>query len=318
MQKLKFLALASVLLAACSQQSPQTQTSQPIQGQALQCGQSTIQWAGRTWTVKDSQGSEVGPGPNVFTPQNICVDDVTGQLVMRLDPSAGVWESAEIKTQQTLGTGTYTWNMVGDFSTIDRQVVLGLFPYSTIAPAGRPDSDGYKEMDIEFARWGNDSNGPVNYTVYPGTVEGRNLLINSGYSPYTAEGQSFHQKFSQSLGGTYTTHRITRTANYVLMEGFHGHTTQLSNRFRCTRFQVYNTGNQTLLETTNRTNAGAISTSTQSIAGWYDASHFISAESMPLHMNLWLFRADNPANFQPVEFRFNNFTFTSTPQVSSC
>jgi len=42
---------------------------------------------------------------------------------------------------------------------MDKNVVLGLFNYSG--------NDGFDEMDIEWARWGNENYPNCNFTVWP-------------------------------------------------------------------------------------------------------------------------------------------------------
>ncbi|SMB79096.1 hypothetical protein SAMN00790413_05757 [Deinococcus hopiensis KR-140] len=299
------------MLAGCGQPSlTRDAPTARLHPQALSCGQATVNWSGYTWTVRNSTGGLVGPGPNIFDPNNVCVDSSTGTMRLSLSNPGGQWRSAELTTQQSLGVGTYTWNMIGDFTTIDPNVVLGLFPYSTVPPVGARSADGFKEQDIEFARWGVPGRGPINYTVYPGTVMGQNTL--------TGDKQSFHYEYAQSLSGTYTTHRMTRTATSVMIEGFHGHTTALSNRFRCVKFSAVNNAGSLILRTDVRIGSGALTTTTVNKGAGLSAADFISAESMPLHMNLWLFQGAAPRNGQTTSFSFTNFTFSTTPVSSSC
>jgi len=86
--------------------------------------------------------------------------------------------------------------------------VLGLFNYSG--------NDGYDEMDIEFARWGNNAWPNYNYTVYP-----------SSGDPDT----NAHHEFELSLNGTYTTYKFVRNSTSVSFKGYHGHGENEANAF---------------------------------------------------------------------------------------
>lgn len=160
----------------------------------------SLSWAGRTWTVKSGEGQ--GPGPNSWSRENVWVDG-RGFLHLRVQPSAGGWTCAELWTRESLGFGTYEWQVEGPVDRLDRNVVLGLFPY------GPPDlgPDGTNEIDIEFARWGEAQAPAGNWTVYPdaGTIVGQ-------------------RKFALDLGGvTATTNRFVWSASsvaYSLWKGF--------------------------------------------------------------------------------------------------
>jgi len=92
--------------------------------------------------------------------------------------------------------------------------VLGLFNYSG--------NDGYDEMDIEFARWGNSAWPNLNYTVWP---------AKSGYSDW-----NYTKNFTLT-GGTYTTQRFTRSASSVVfksLNGFYDDDTNLYATATCT------------------------------------------------------------------------------------
>jgi hypothetical protein len=68
---------------------------------------------------------------------------------------------------------------------------------------------------VEFARWGNASNGILNYTVYPAT-NGK---------------PTFHNERDFSMSGTYSTHRFRRTSNTVTFKSLHGHVDNDANLF---------------------------------------------------------------------------------------
>ena len=123
-------------------------------------GEPPIVFAGRQWQVKHSV-DQVGPGPNVFTSDNVRVDR-RGRLVMRIDQSNGVWRSSEVVLDESLGYGTYRFRVRSSLDDLDPNVVLGLFTWSD-----EPEQHN-REIDIEFSRWGNpDSRTNAGYTVQP-------------------------------------------------------------------------------------------------------------------------------------------------------
>jgi hypothetical protein len=120
-----------------------------------------VVWNGVTWQVKTSR-SAVGPGPNLFDKANVWVD-TSGNLHLRIARNtAGAWSCAEIIGPTTFGYGTYAFSVASPVSGLDPNVVLGLFTWSDKAPYA------HREIDIEFARWGNAAD-PTNaqYVVQP-------------------------------------------------------------------------------------------------------------------------------------------------------
>jgi hypothetical protein len=109
----------------------------------------TVSFSGYTWQVKASNG-KVGPGPNYFssTAKNVWVDS-QGWLHLALTRLRGRWWCAEVVNSQSLGYGTYTFTLDSRVDALDPNVTLGLFTWS--------DDPAYahRELDVEFARWGN-------------------------------------------------------------------------------------------------------------------------------------------------------------------
>ena len=119
-----------------------------------------ITWSGATWQIKTSR-SAVGPGPNVFDKANVSVDG-SGYLHLRIARNASRWTTAEIIGPVTHGYGTYTFSLGSPVDALDPNVVLGLFTWSDKAP------DAHRELDIEFARWGNPADATnAQYVVQP-------------------------------------------------------------------------------------------------------------------------------------------------------
>ncbi|MGK2849594.1 MAG: glycoside hydrolase family 16 protein [Candidatus Limnocylindrales bacterium] len=120
-----------------------------------------VTWSGESWAIKTSR-SPVGPGPNVFAKSNVSVD-AQGRLHLRIaKDAAGAWTTAEIIGPRTYGYGTYTFTIESAVDDLDPNVVLGLFTWSDRARYA------HREIDIEFARWG-DAADPTNaqFVVQP-------------------------------------------------------------------------------------------------------------------------------------------------------
>jgi len=126
-------------------------------------GPSTIEWSDHQWTVK-SHNRKIGPGPNFFSSANVRV--VGDELHLSITRSGNKWYAAEVINTASLGYGTYSWT-VGPMDPLDPNVVLGLFTWN--------DDPAYnhREIDFEYARWGNASDpNNAQYVVQPYSTEG--------------------------------------------------------------------------------------------------------------------------------------------------
>ena len=131
----------------------------------------TITFSGYTWNVKNST-SPVGPGPNLFSDSsnNVWVD-TAGRLHLAITYSRGKWHCAEVVLAQSLGYGNYRFFLDSAVDNLDPSVVLGLFTWDDL-----PDYN-HRELDIEFARWGNAANRNGQYTVQPYNVAGNQYVF---------------------------------------------------------------------------------------------------------------------------------------------
>ena len=92
--------------------------------------------------------------------------DGNGFLHLKISHANGTWSTAEIVLNQSLGFGTYQWVVMGHPESMDNNVVLGLFDYTTQAIG----PDGTNEIDIEFATWGGQQTQHGNWTVWPASA----------------------------------------------------------------------------------------------------------------------------------------------------
>lgn len=121
----------------------------------------TISWKGHTWNVTSGGMAGVCRG----NPANVSVD-ANGYLHLTIANNGGTWTAAEIFSTDKIGFGTYQWQIEGPIDKLDKNVVVGLFPYGPEAGIGE---SGNNEIDIEFARWGNAAWPNGNYTIWPPT-----------------------------------------------------------------------------------------------------------------------------------------------------
>jgi len=104
----------------------------------------TISWKGHTWNVTNGGMAGVCQG----SAANISID-TSGYLHMKITNNGGTWTAAEIFSTDKIGFGTYQWQIEGPTDKLDKNVVVGLYPYGPAAGLG---SSGNNEIDIEFAR----------------------------------------------------------------------------------------------------------------------------------------------------------------------
>lgn len=204
-----WILLFALLCTACKKENNPFATAET---DSSSTAASIISFSGYNWKVKNSTATKIGPGPNFWSSRNVWVD-TAGHLHLRLVKWRNKWFCAEVQSVDSFAMGTWQWKMEGTVDLLDKNVVLGLFNYSG--------NDGFDEMDIEFARWGNAANPNLNYTVWP---------AQSGFANF-----SYAENFT--LNGTYTTHRFTRSSTAVIfqsMHGFHDDETNLFATATCT------------------------------------------------------------------------------------
>ncbi len=123
----------------------------------------TIQFSGRTWSVKTSNQGKVGPGPNYFSDTNESVwVDTDGFLHIKVRKIGANWNSAQVVLNESLGYGRYILYAASRIDLLDKNLVLGIFTYDNSAPQAV-----YRELDIEISKWGNGDNNNGQFVVQP-------------------------------------------------------------------------------------------------------------------------------------------------------
>jgi hypothetical protein len=134
--------------------------------------------------------------------------DGNGALHLRVERRQAKWTTAEVvditadPARSSPGFGAYTFQIQGDMDLLDPNLVLGLFTWDTYAPGF-----DYREIDVEFARWGNAAD-PTNgqYVVQPWDTPGN--LVRVALPP----------------GTSLSTHRFRWTADEVAFRSWAGNT----------------------------------------------------------------------------------------------
>jgi hypothetical protein len=274
MQKHAVLMLFVIALCSCNkdlasrQDNPVSLENQKTQQVQQLAADRIINFSGINWLVREETGTS-GPGDNYWSNSTSSVwVDAEGHLHMKLrkDAATNRWVCAEVTSQQNFGYGSYVWKVEGRVDQLDKNIVFGLFNYK----AGE---DGRHEVDIEFARWGNNAWPNFNYTVYPPYAY---TVQEVGEAPK----QKVDTSYELSLNGSYSTYRFNRTSQAVTYTSFHGHTENGGNAF--------------------------YPWSTTSWPGFP-----VSTLALPVHMNLWLFDHLAPSNNQEVELIIHSFAFTA-------
>lgn len=130
----------------------------------------TIRFSGYEWIVKSST-ERLGPGPNLFSGDNVWVDD-NGLLHLKVSNKNGQWSCAEVISSRRFGYGTYVFKLASRVDHLDPNIVAGLFTWHP----GR--SLHNRELDIEFSRWGKSAGPNVVYVVQPAERPGHKHAFN--------------------------------------------------------------------------------------------------------------------------------------------
>lgn len=174
-----------------------------------------IKFSGYEWRVKESEN--MGPGPNSWKSSNVWVDE-NGELHLKISYEDGKWHSAQVTSIEPLGYGTYEFYVKGRLDELDPNAVLGLYTYDNQA-----EDEYYREIDMEFAKWGNPGSKLGQYVIQPG-----------------GEGQLV--KFDVTLNGFYTTHSFKWTPKQIDFKSVHGFYPSNDNRADTMYSHIMNTG----------------------------------------------------------------------------
>lgn len=156
-----------------------------------------LSFAGETWQVKTSE-SKIAPGPNYWSDANDQVWVDSEGMHLSIKRKYGRWQCSEVNTKNATGYGTYTFVVDSSFSTYDQNVVAGFFTWDP------KNEEANREIDIEFAAWGQSSGTRGQYVVQPYTTSDRIVT------------------FDPQMQGSFSTHRIVWTPDTITFSSYHG------------------------------------------------------------------------------------------------
>jgi hypothetical protein len=165
-----------------------------------------ITFAGHTWAVKFTP-ILAGPGPNYFSddPVDVWVDG-NGYLHLNIVSRSGIWYSTEVICTDLLQYGAYTITLGSRVDLLDKNVVLGFFSWDADAP-----QYNYREIDIEFSRWGEDAAQNAQYVIQPWDASGN------------------RHRFNMNLTGEDSVHRLEWHADRVQFDSWDGSSSLLQS-----------------------------------------------------------------------------------------
>jgi hypothetical protein len=135
----------------------------------------------------------------------VWVDD-SGYLHLNIVQRDGKWYSTEVVCQDTLQYGAYTLSLASRVDLLDKNAVLGFFSWDTDAP-----QYNYREIDIEFSRWGEDAGKNAQYVIQPWDVGGNRY------------------RFDLALSGADSVHRFDWQADRVQFDSWDGNGSPLQS-----------------------------------------------------------------------------------------
>ncbi len=171
-----------------------------------EAGLRTIRFYGYSWHVKAAE-TRTGPGPNYFSdePAGVWVDKL-GRLHLRIVKKGGRWYCSEVYSAKAFGYGTYTFTLASRVDRLDKNAVLGLFTWDDNAP-----EYNFREIDIEFSRWGDEAVANAQFVVQPWARTGN------------------EHRFELALNSVFSTHSFQWNAGDILFSSHRGHAPALGD-----------------------------------------------------------------------------------------
>jgi len=133
----------------------------------------TIQFANRTWAVKDSP-APAGPGGNLFSDDlaDVFVDP-QGRLHLRVVQRGGQWWCSEVVLMDDVGHGTYWFTTESQVGSLDPNLTFGAFTWDSFCDDTTIPAWPNREIDFEDSRWGNPGDpNSSQVVVQPWSVSG--------------------------------------------------------------------------------------------------------------------------------------------------
>ena len=165
---------------------PSSMFDYPYTVQCRPHGSRTISWSGFDWTVKrsiDNGPSVLGPGPNIFNDNDSMVwVDNRQRLHLRIAKHGNEWHCTELICKSSEGYNQYAFDIDGRVDLLDPNVITGIFTWDDCSTLVQSPNKYYREIDIEFSRWGDPSNINSQFVIQPwdkvGNINRYNMNLN--------------------------------------------------------------------------------------------------------------------------------------------
>ena len=163
-------------------------------------GERRIEFSGYSWLVKIGGQITDSTKPIFFSrsKDNVWVDN-EGQLHLKITRDSRRWYCAEIVSEKSFGYGKYVFYLASRTEELNENVVLGFFTWET-----SPENNN-REIDIEFARWGNIKEQNTQFVVQPWELP-ENIY-----------------RFDMRTGNRYSTHSFEWKNDSIFFQSVLGH-----------------------------------------------------------------------------------------------
>ncbi len=244
-------------------------------------GKGDLYFSGYYWNIKNSNGTQAGPGPNIFTnaPANIWLD-ASNMLHLKITKTNNTWLCSEIISSKAFGYGTYIFTTASDLTILNEKTIFGLFTWNSYSFQTQANS----EVDIEFSRWNAASDSLlITYSVQPVWFDNP--------SPYVERTRKPPMQVSKLHGAC--THMFKWTPAMITWETYEGDSYPGTNLLSSWSFNNTNPPR-------NKLENGLISNPIVIPA---------PEDSTNVRFNLWLLNGQAPSNNQEQEVVLKSFRF---------
>ena len=265
--------VAALFLSACKQSDPTLPVTVEEKGD--------LYFSGYYWNFKNSNGTQMGPGPNYFasTAQNIWLD-ADSMLHLRITKNNNTWFCSEIISVKEFGYGTYIFTTASDLTVLNEKTILGLFTWNSYSFQTQANS----EVDIEFARWNNANDSLLlTYSVQPVWFDNPTPYIERSRRPQMQVGK---------LKG-HCTHMFRWTPELITWETYEGDNYPGTNLLASWSFNNTNLPRRKL--------EGGLVSNPVVIPAPEDSTN--------VRFNMWLLNGQAPSNNQEQEIVIKSFKY---------
>ncbi len=130
-------------------------------------GNRELEFGGYSWICKTSTVA-VSPGGNHFSDgnQNVFVSE-DDDLILSISNDGEFWQCTEVICENRLGYGTYIFTLGEGLPEFPAEAVLGFFTWDEAIIFDPQIDNIYREIDMEYSYWGNETDPFSQYVIQP-------------------------------------------------------------------------------------------------------------------------------------------------------